>query len=310
MARKHRVEYEGACYHVINRGNYRSWVFDDEGTKDVFELCLAEAAQRSEWRVHAWVIMGNHFHLAVETPRANLSRGMQWLQVTFSARFNRYREEKGRLFQGRFKAILVEPGDALGRVCHYIELNPVRAGIVPAEQLEAYRFGSFMRLWEPKRRPSWYEAATSLKAAGGLADSPKGRSRYRDYLAWLDDETKQGREEEYQRLSEGWAIGSEEFVAELLDKHQTTVNDQTWDGRSKREWREGQWERHLKALLQPIPAKLRHDQRVSARWKAETAWRMKTETDASNEWLAQRLSMSTPTYVSKMVGLVRKEKGK
>jgi REP element-mobilizing transposase RayT len=79
MARKHRIEYEGACYHVINRGNYRTWVFKEEGAKDAFEQCLAEAATRCGWRVHAWVVMGNHFHLAVETPKASLSAGMQWL---------------------------------------------------------------------------------------------------------------------------------------------------------------------------------------------------------------------------------------
>ncbi len=307
MARKHRIEYEGACYHVINRGNYRSWVFEDEGAKDAFEQCLAEAAVRSGWRVHAWVVMGNHFHLAVETPKANLSAGMQWLQVSFAARFNRYRREQGRLFQGRFKGVLVEPGDSLGQVCHYIELNPVRAGILPAAQLQCYRFGSFMRLWEPKQRPEWYVPVTGLSGAGGLADTPKGRAKYRDYLEWLSREIEQGREQAYLNLSKGWAIGSEGFLAEVSAKYKG-VQDQTWDGASKREWRERQWDRYLAKLLKGIPARERKDPRPSAHWKAQVALKMKAETDASNGWLAEKLKMSTPTFVSKQVGLARKWK--
>ncbi len=312
MARKHRIEYPGACYHVINRGNYRSWVFEDEGAKDAFEQCLAEAAVRSGWRVHAWVVMGNHFHLAVETPQANLSAGIQWLQVTFSARFNRYRREQGRLFQGRFKGILVETGDSLGQVCHYIELNPVRAGILPAAQLPEYRFGSFMRLWEPKRRPDWYVATSGLSAAGGLADTPRGRAKYRDYLEWLGREIEQGREQAYLNLSKGWAIGSEGFMAEVSATYEK-VDEQTWDGTSKRQWRERQWDRYLAKLLAGMRARHRKDERPSARWKAQLALKMKVATDASNGWLAEKLRMSSPTFVSKQVGLARqweKVKGK
>ena len=121
---------------------------------------------------------------------------------------------------------------------------------------------------------------------------------------------QQGREEAYQDLSRGWAVGSEGFMADILEKFGGKVDEQTWEGEGKRGWREGQWEQHFKKLLDRAPGKDRRDQRVSAPWKAALAWRMKTETDASNRWLAQRLMMSSPTYVSKMVGLVRRVKGK
>ncbi len=105
MPRKLRLEYPGACYHVINRGNYRADIFRTEGTKAAFEACLFEACSKSDWVLHAYVLMSNHYHLAVETPAGNLVAGMHWLQATFANRFNRLRGERGHLFQGRYKAL-------------------------------------------------------------------------------------------------------------------------------------------------------------------------------------------------------------
>ncbi len=114
MARKLRLEAEGGCYHVLNRGNYRANVFGEDGAKRAFLKCLDEACTRAGWRVHAWCVMTNHYHLALETPTPNLVDGMQWLQGTFATRFNRFRRESGHIFQGRYKALAVEPGAALG----------------------------------------------------------------------------------------------------------------------------------------------------------------------------------------------------
>src|SRR4051812_10089801 len=111
MARKLRLEFSGAVYHVINRGNYRAWIFASVGAKQAFEACLFAACARCGWLLHAFVIMSNHYHLAVETPLGNLATGMHWLQSTFATRFNRYRDERGHAFQGRYKSLLVERGD-------------------------------------------------------------------------------------------------------------------------------------------------------------------------------------------------------
>jgi len=130
MARKLRVEFPGAVYHVINRGNYRADIFATAGARQAFMRCLGEVCKKSGWRLHAYVLMRHHYHLALETPAGNLVEGMQWLQATFANRFNNLRRERGHLFQGRYKALLAEPGEALGHVCHYLPLNPVRAGVV------------------------------------------------------------------------------------------------------------------------------------------------------------------------------------
>ena len=99
MARKLRLEFPGACYHVINRGNYKRAIFGADGTAGSFEKALFEGCESYNWRLHAYVIMKNHFHLALESPEPNLSSGMKWLQGTFAVRFNRYFGKIGRPFQ-------------------------------------------------------------------------------------------------------------------------------------------------------------------------------------------------------------------
>ena len=101
------MEFEGAVYRVISRGNYRGDVFARDSTKESFLKCLGEATEKSGWNVHAWCVMSNHYHLCFTTPQPNLVEGMRWLQATFSIRFNRLRNERGHVFQGRYKALVV-----------------------------------------------------------------------------------------------------------------------------------------------------------------------------------------------------------
>ncbi len=129
-----------------------------------------------EWRLYGWCLMSNHYHLCVETPHPNLVEGMGWLQSTFANRFNRFRQSNGHVFQGRYKAILLD-GDAVGPVCHYIHLNPVRAGLVDASALQSYKDSGFARLWYPSRRRVFEFPEVSLDHAGGLSDSPAGRRK-------------------------------------------------------------------------------------------------------------------------------------
>jgi REP element-mobilizing transposase RayT len=108
MPRQPRIEYEGALYHIMNRGNYREYIFDVSGAGELFEQTLFDACKRFGWLLHAYVCLSNHFHIALETPEANLVRGMQWFSSTFGNRFNRLVRTPGHIFQGRYKSLLIE----------------------------------------------------------------------------------------------------------------------------------------------------------------------------------------------------------
>ncbi len=109
MPRKPRIEYAGAVYHVLNRGDRREAIFREEEDHTVFLNTLAQSCQRTGWVIHCYVLMGNPYHLLLETPEAKLVAGRQWLHGTYTQRFNRRHGESGHLFQGRHKALLVDP---------------------------------------------------------------------------------------------------------------------------------------------------------------------------------------------------------
>ena len=145
MARKLRVQYPGAIYHVMNRGDRREAIFEDDHDRQRFMETLNDACQKAAWQIHAFCLMPNHFHLVVETPQPNLTAGMKWFLGTYTVRFNRRHKEFGHLFSGRFKALVVEgSGNGyLKTVCDYVHLNPARAGLIGPEQaLADFRWSS------------------------------------------------------------------------------------------------------------------------------------------------------------------------
>lgn len=305
MARNLRLEYPGACYHVINRGNYRRDVFAPKGAAEAFERCLDEAARSFGWRVHAYVVMRNHFHLALETPQPNLSLGMKWLQGTWATRFNRHRGEVGRPFQGRYKALHVESGEALAQVAHYIHLNPVRAKVVPIGRMEDFPRSSLPRL-AGKNRPSWLVAETVLAESGGLADTPAGWRTYREYLGFLAEEEAKLKEEKFGRLSRGWMVGSKEFKQalrkDLAELGSDLEKNRLLGARPGPEWREEQWEEKLLQAARVLKIKTdRLPARKSATEKVHLAALLKATTAVSNGWLATRLDMGQPASVSQFV---------
>ena len=145
MPRNLRLEFPGAYYHVMARGNRREAIFHDDDDRRFFLATLSEACAMTGWRVHAWVLMGNHYHLFIETPEANLVAGMSWLQNTVTRRHNVRHLAWGRLFGDRYKAVLVDGADTYHyrTLADYIHLNPVRARIVlPSEWGQCERMGS------------------------------------------------------------------------------------------------------------------------------------------------------------------------
>ena len=138
--------------------------------------------------------------------------GMQWLQATFASRFNRYRKETGHLFQGRYKALVIEDGDSLAEVCRYIHLNPVRAGAASVPGLRDYRYSSYWYLWRPKRRPEFLRPQSVLVEAAGLRDNPQGWTSYEEDLAKHAAADPTGHGRTYVSLSHGWCLGATRFA--------------------------------------------------------------------------------------------------
>ncbi len=311
MARKLRLEFEGAVYHVINRGNYRADLFRDDGAKLAFLACLGEACEKTGWRVHAWCVMSNHYHLALETPGANLVAGMQWLQGTFALRFNRFRRECGHLFQGRYKSLVVDPGEALGPLCHYIHLNPVRARMTTVDRLGDWAWSSFHWLQKPKERAAWYHPQACLEQAGGLADTAAGRSKYAEYLAWLAEEPTEQKRLRFDRMSKGWVLGTREFKKELVDEHRDAATALEQGEPDLDEAREAQLQERLDDLLAAVgkgPLDLKGAPK-SAPWKVAIATEMKATTTATNRWLGEALAMGSPFTVSRLASACRTAPG-
>lgn len=301
MARKLRSEEAGGLYHVLNRGNFRSWIFESDKAKEAFAKAVFEACSRAGWVLHAYAIMGNHYHLALETPRENLSEGMRWLQSVFANRFNRFHGAGGHLFQGRFKSLVVENFQHLANVCHYIHLNPVRAGLCNVEQLAEYPWTSLHYLNRPKDRPAFLQFATCLNGAGELADTQQGREKHLAYLAWLSTDEGAQKELAFEKMSRGWAIGSQEFTrASALDEKlkQSLVQLTAMETQMAREAR---WTEVLDACLKLSghTTERIHESPKAADWKVAIATVLKVKEMARNGWIAEKLGMGTLTGVSR-----------
>jgi len=224
MARKPRIEFEGATYHVMCRGNRQLAVFRDDRDCEMFLDTLAEVCVRCGWRVHAFVLMGNHYHLLLETLEANLVFGMQWLQSTYTKRFNVRHTEWGHLFQSRYKALLVDEGDYFSTVATYIHLNPARVKGFDSKRsgLEEHVWSSYLGYIWLRRRPEWLCTDRVMESCG-FTDSESGRRAYRALMdkkvaemgavpePWLFDER-------WDKIRRGWCFGEEAFRQEMDDR--------------------------------------------------------------------------------------------
>jgi putative transposase len=297
VARKLRIQHEGAIYHVINRGNYRHDVFASSGAAQAFALVIGETCALFHWRLHAYVIMRNHYHLALETPEPNLVEGMHWLQSTFATRFNRLRSERGHLFQGRYQALLIEDGAAVLRVANYIHLNPVRAGLVAAEKIADFRWSSlyaFARGHRPK-----FLVADHVLGELGYADSRSGWKSYVDHLIALAADPVEQRRQQFSELSKGWAIGTDGWRKALAKDHAHLA---LAVGVARAELQEIKNARHTAELEQALrdEGKTSEDvasDRKGAPWKIAIAARMRATTGASHAWIAEALRMGSPSSV-------------
>lgn len=176
MARPLRLQFAGALYHVTSRGNGRADIYFTDADRSAWLAVLAQTCQRFNWRVHAWCQMSNHYHLLVETPEANLAEGMRQLNGVYTQHVNRVHRRVGHVFQGRYKAVLVERESHLLEVSRYVVLNPVRAGMVADAGEWPWSSYDAMRGLVPA--PEWLEVDALLRDFG--------QSRARAVAAYVD----------------------------------------------------------------------------------------------------------------------------
>ena len=309
MPRKLRVQYPGAIYHVMNRGDRREAIFADNQDRIRFLDTLGEACQKTGWQVHAYCLMKNHFHLVVETPQPNLVVGMKWFLGTYTSRFNRRHKEFGHLFSGRYKALMVDGSETgyLKCVCDYVHLNPVRAKLLTAGTgLKAFRWSSYGEYLKRRTaRVNWLRVDRLLGEHGIPKDSPAGRKEFEKRME-LRRATDDARE--FKGVVRGWALGSEAFRKELLAQMREKRGDHY--GPELREADAAHAEKIVRAELRQrrwTQASL-GERRKGDPEKIKMALRLRQETTMTLKWIAQRLNMGTWTYASNCLGAQRKRK--
>jgi REP element-mobilizing transposase RayT len=198
MARPLRIEYPGAVYHVMARGNQGRDIFRDDEDRLRWLKTLGESCQKTGWRVHAYVLMSNHYHLLVQTPEGNLVAGMKWLQAAYTQRYNSRHKVFGHLFQGRYKAIVVDGQDRmyLQVVSTYIHLNPARAGLIRIgeQSLNTYRWSSYPAYLKADGKATpWLQRDKVLGSLGLGEKDGKGYEAYLEGRSWNWPASKAGR---------------------------------------------------------------------------------------------------------------------
>ena len=312
MARKLRVEYPGAIYHVMNRGDRREAIFQDDEDRQRFVSTLGEACAKTGWQVHALCLMCNHFQLVVETPSANLVAGMKWLLGTYTARCNRRHKVFGHLFSGRYKSLIVDGsgGGYLRAVCDYVHLNPARGRVLGAEEpLRDYPWSSWPEyLRSPGKRPEWLRVDRLLGEYRIPKDSVAGRRRL--------EEAVEGRrlEEEdtaYRSIRRGWFFGEDKLKRELLEQvsaqrgacHYGEELREAAEAKAERIVREEMKRRNWKSGT--LAARRKGDED-----KVAIARRLRQETTMTLTWIAARLQMGTKTHVAHLLYWQGKQKKK
>jgi len=314
MPRKPRIEYAGAVYHVLNRGDQGDRVFKDELDVDNFLSLLGKTAGQCGWVLHAYCLMPNHFHLLLETREANLVAGMKWFMGGYTQAYNRRHGLRGHLFQGRYKALPVESGEGgyFEKVSTYIHLNPARAGLLRRESpiLAEYKRSSYPVFLDRKARPEWLEVKRVLGNLG-LKDDGHGRDAYGRYMQerLIELRTKKGRKLYaglWKGIRHGWCIGGESFEAEMLGRLKTSVaagQRESYSGVEMVKHDEGEAERLVRAGMKVLRLGNEELERMrnGALEKKLLAWLVKSRAMVSHRWMTDRLKMGVAANVGKYV---------
>lgn len=325
MPRSIRIEYPGAYYHVMARGNRREAIFFNDDDRRFFLKTLSDACARTGWCVHAWVLMNNHYHLMLQTPEANLVEGMKWLQNTYTRRLNAKHHLWGRVFGDRYKSVLVDGGSGyhFTTLMDYIHLNPVRAGCVKLRKggsVMDYPWSSVRTGYAciPGKRPEWSCVKEGL-AAFGFHDTAAGR---RKFVERLDVRAREERaagvvplppmaDARLSHLRRGWYWGTQAFAektmrmgkALMLKRRNATYRSGTVNRAHDAQRAEELLAQGLKRLglgrqeLESLPGS---DPR-----KLAIAWLLFTRTSVRQGWIAAQLRMKSAANVSQQLGRLR-----
>jgi putative transposase len=210
MPRRLRIQYPGAIYHVMARGNGRQDIVCDDADRDRLQQEMGRAAVRCGWRVYAFVILSNHLHVVLKTPQPNLARGMQVFLSAYANAWARRHRFCGHVFQGRYRTELVEDESYLWTVTRYVHLNPVRARLV--EHPAAWRWSSYPGYAHRRRRFEWVAQDELLASWGGEFGGSDPAGAYRRYVnAGLVEPPSSP----WSEARQGWVLGSLDFVERL-----------------------------------------------------------------------------------------------
>lgn len=232
MARPLRISYPNAFYHVTCRGNDRRAIFRDDHDRTRFLERLRSGLEIFSVRVHGYVLMSNHFHLIVETPKANLSEFMRQANISYTGYYNRRHRRIGHLYQGRFKAIVVDQDSYLLELSRYVHLNPIRikpkaqrAETERIREISQYRWSSLPGYLDRKRKESWITYETVLGYVGG--------SR-RKYAAFVQEGIRQGFATPWDDLLAQMVLGDRNFVEKLKGMKNAVIKGSAKDQPSYR----------------------------------------------------------------------------
>ena len=306
MARRLRMQYPGAYYHVVNRGNYRRDLFESAGAARAFVEALEEASALYRWKVFSYCLMRNHYHLVIETVEPNLVEGMHWLQCTFSTRFNRFRSERGHLFQGRYHAGIIEDAKVLAHIVDYVHLNPVRAGIVEADKAAAFRWSSLGRFVRGPRFAGL--VADEWLIAKGYQDDQGGWKAYQAAIEQLANNLEDQKQLGWDGFGNGWAHGSATWKQEMAAQHRQHALDPEIEAEQLKEIREVLWQEALDAELQKAGHK-REDLSLgnyAEPWKVAIAGSLRFKLGISISWLAEHLKLGKASSARSQICRLKK----
>lgn len=312
---------------MMCRGNNGQEIFLTDDGRRMFLATLEEAVLRTGWRVHAYCLMSNHYHLLLETPEANLVAGMKWFQGTYTQRFNAMFKRRGHLFQGRYKAIPVQTDPREGGLTYfrmlstYIHLNPFRArlaGVGCGVTLQSYRWSSYPYYMGRFRKvPDWLERRKVLQTWGIDEADGDASKRYRmnmeKAMRYEVDPSGELHNEFLKQVKRGWFLGSSGFQAKLSKRiKEIAAGGDNLRGAQRRAHGEAEAERLLRVAMKRLGvglSELKKRKSVDLE-KQAIAWLLHTHTSVTVTWIADTLEMGHRVNASRALSRFREGKGR